>query len=79
MTRPSADMNDVESDIGHLRTLIAVVTGMAIDLDKPSPEQNDISNLLWIARDLVEQIDANITAAHIAMNEKIAAANGGSR
>lgn len=76
MTRPSDNLNDVESDIGHLRTLITVVTGMAIDLENPSSEQNDISNLLWIARDLVDQIDANIAAAHLAINKKIAHSKG---
>ncbi len=81
MTRPSDDLNDLTSDIAHLSTLIGVITGLAIDIISPDKEQceqtkqeiNEVTDLLWIARDMVEQIVKNGESCH----DKALSGNGG--
>lgn len=68
MMPASVDFNDLISDVGHLSTLIDVATSRVIDFISPDlnlskgamKEINVISNLLWIARDMVEHIDRDL-------------------
>ncbi|TIU00967.1 MAG: hypothetical protein E5W55_01570 [Mesorhizobium sp.] len=68
MTRPSNSLDDLQSDIAHLSTLINVITDKALDICNPDmsegtrSELKDVTGLLWIARDLAEQITANAEA-----------------
>ncbi|MGB3502275.1 MAG: hypothetical protein WBA44_11665 [Mesorhizobium sp.] len=64
MTPSSDDMNDLTSDLRHLRVLIDVITDMAINIDYPSDQQNEVSDLLWIARDLAAQVEKNGYVCH---------------
>lgn len=64
MIRASESLDDLTSDIRHLQTLIGIITNLAIDIDDPSKRQNEISDLLWIARDMVEQLAENGDACH---------------
>jgi hypothetical protein len=72
MTPSSDDLNDLTSDITHLKTLIRLVTDLVIDIIDPGKEQceqtkkevSQASDLLWIARDMVEQIASNAEACH---------------
>ncbi|ESY84215.1 hypothetical protein X739_22320 [Mesorhizobium sp. LNHC220B00] len=45
----------LESDIRHLSTLINVITEKALEY----PGIGDVTDLLWIARDLAEKITTN--------------------
>jgi len=65
MIRASESLDDLTSDIRHLQTLICVITNLAIDIDEPSKQQNEVSDLLWIARDMVEQLAENGDAVHL--------------
>jgi hypothetical protein len=78
MMRPSDDMNDLTSDIRHLSTLVGVITSMTIDIINPDrtiedyrKAVNEVTDLLWIARDMVEQLVENGEACH---DEVLAAA-----
>ncbi|MGX5803372.1 hypothetical protein ACWGS9_19250 [Bradyrhizobium sp. Arg314] len=68
MTRPSNNLDDLQSDITHLSTLINIITEKALDIcipdmsDETRSEVKDVTGLLWIARDLAEQIAANAEA-----------------
>lgn len=72
MTPASEDLNDLTSDIHHLKTLIGVITNLAIDIVDPDKTQcertvkeiNELSDLLWIARDMVGAIATNGEATH---------------
>jgi hypothetical protein len=71
MMRPSDDMNDLTSDIRHLSTLVGVITSMTIDIINPDRTiedyrraVNEVTDLLWIARDMVEQLVENGEACH---------------
>lgn len=55
MTRAYDNLNDLHSDLSHLSTLINVITEKALE----HPNIGDVTGLLWIARDLAEQIVAN--------------------
>lgn len=88
MTRPSESMDDLTGDLRHLSTLIGVITNKAIDIIDPDKQQceqtkkelGELSDLLWIARDMVEQVADNGEACHRkAIAERNATKNGGSR
>lgn len=71
MTCPSDDLNDLTRDLRHLATLIGMITNMAIDVIEPDKSTADyqrdvgaMSDLLWIARDMVEAVADNSDAAH---------------
>ena len=87
MTPASNDLNALSSDLHHLTTLIRVVTNLSIDIVDPDKKQceqtvkeiNQVSDLLWIARDMVEAITANSEAAHkrVLTERREAVAGGG--
>ncbi|MBL8578119.1 MAG: hypothetical protein JNK47_12905 [Mesorhizobium sp.] len=70
--RPSDSHNDLTSDLHHLKTLVRIITGLAIDIVDPDKTQcertkheiNEVCDLLWIARDMVETIADNSDAVH---------------
>ncbi len=84
MTRPSDDLNDLTSDIAHLSTLIGVITNLAIDIISKDKEQceltkkeiGEVTDLLWIARDMVKQLVKNGESCHDKV-ERLAPKTGG--
>lgn len=72
MTHSSDSMDNLTSDIRHLSTLIGAITNTALNDISPALEPrevteravNDLCDLLWIARDMVEQITENSEACH---------------
>jgi hypothetical protein len=74
MIRPSNDMNNLTSDIRHLSTVVGVITSMALDIADPDKQLNEICDLLWIARDMVEQLVENGEACHDKVLAETAAA-----
>ncbi|RWO68943.1 MAG: hypothetical protein EOS17_16740 [Mesorhizobium sp.] len=74
MTAPSDDLNDLQSDIRQVETLICVMHDVAIETPMPSDEgiakaMQQVHDLLWIARDLA----GNLVKAASACHEKVMA------
>ncbi len=73
------DMNDLVSDIAHLRTLISVTSDRVLDIVDPNKQQCDAtragvseaSDLLCIARDMAEALEARSEACHRQMIEEM--------
>jgi hypothetical protein len=63
MTGPSDDLNDLESDIRHVSTLLSATYDIAIQTPMPEAMQT-VQDLLWIARDLAEKLVATAEACH---------------
>ncbi len=72
MTHPSDSLDELTADIRHLSTLIGLIPHVAIDIvdadkeqcERTKKEVGEVTDLLWIARDLVEQISENGAACH---------------
>ncbi|UVK43263.1 hypothetical protein BPNPMPFG_005041 [Mesorhizobium sp. AR07] len=71
MSGPSDNLNDLEGDILNLSTLMSVIFDVVVESDTDA----NIQRLLWIARDLAEQLTATASACHHkVMSERRAAA-----
>ncbi|TPM59127.1 hypothetical protein FJ959_09665 [Mesorhizobium sp. B2-2-4] len=69
MTAPSEDLNDLQSDIGNLAHLLAVLYGQTTEQEfvvngVRSSLADQICALAMIARDLAENLNAAIDACH---------------
>ena len=69
MTGPSDSLDDLEGDIRHLSTLILTIYDVATE--RPMPEDagaritmQQVLDLLWIARDMAEKMEAAASACH---------------
>lgn len=69
MNGPSDSLDDLEGDVRHLSTLILTIYDVATE--KPMPENETYRaimiqtlDLLWIARDLAEKLEATAAACH---------------
>ena len=70
MTRLHHDLQDVESDLRHLSTLIDVITDMAVEfqLSKGAAQADHagmsvLRDMLWIARDLASRVQTDMSEA----------------
>ncbi|BCH10439.1 hypothetical protein MesoLj131c_46970 [Mesorhizobium sp. 131-3-5] len=62
-------MDDLEADIRNLKVLVDVTTGLMIDSDlsdhqKMVSEARRYTALMWIIRDLSEQLVVSVEACH---------------
>lgn len=69
MTAPSDDLNDLQSDIGNLAHLLAVLYGHTTEQEfvvdgVRSSVADQICALAMIARDLAENLNATMNACH---------------
>ena len=80
MSAPSDDLNDLQSDIGNLALLLAVLYEQSTEQEfqKPDGTRNvfadQLSALAMIARDLAERLNETMDACH---NKVVADARGG--
>lgn len=69
MSAPSDSLDDLQSDIGHVAVLIATIQDLAINVAMPENEAvakgiQQVQSLLWIARDLSENLNVAAEACH---------------
>ncbi|ANN59631.1 hypothetical protein A9174_24890 [Mesorhizobium loti NZP2037] len=55
MTRPYNNLDDLHGDLRNLSTLINVIAQKVFE----TPDIDEVGHLLWIARDLAEQMVTN--------------------
>lgn len=86
MTRSSDSLDNLTGDLRHLSTLVQQITNLAMDIIAPDKQQCEqtkkevtvVTDLLWIARDMVEAIAENSDAVHHkVLAERNAARKGG--
>ena len=78
MTTQRYNLNDLTRDIAHLATLIDVITVTAVDMidgekktaDEYAGDIGRMTNLLWIARDMVNTIDRHSDGVHSLIHEE---------
>ena len=76
MTAPSDNLDDLQSDIGHVSVLMETICDIAIEI--PMPDDDSIAKrllqvqaLLWIARDLSTHLGEAVEACQSkAMRER---------
>ncbi len=66
---PSDSLDDLEGDIRHVSTLIRTTHDVLIETPMPEDESvakvmQQVLDLLWIARDMGEQLTATASACH---------------
>jgi hypothetical protein len=83
MRAPTDDLNDLESDIGHLAHLLDVLTTQLVEMPREAPPEhllNRANALSWIARDMAEQMVTAMALCHarVLAERKRAGKGGGS-
>ncbi|TGS63030.1 hypothetical protein EN844_24690 [Mesorhizobium sp. M3A.F.Ca.ET.201.01.1.1] len=67
MRPPTDDLNDLESDIGHLAHLLDVLTDKLVEMPReatPAHMLDQANALSWVARDMANQMVEAMALCH---------------
>ncbi|TIQ86460.1 MAG: hypothetical protein E5X38_16045 [Mesorhizobium sp.] len=82
MKAPTDDLNDLQSDIGHLAHLMDVLTNMVIELPRDPGGRtmaDQATALAWIARDMAEMLVEEAGLCHARVIAEMAEARSRKR
>lgn len=81
MRAPTDNLNDLESDIGHLAHLMDILTGILVEMPREVAEVDQFEKataLSWIARDMADQMVEAIALCHRRVIADLRGKKGGS-